>query len=38
MGALVRRRIGIGEVVGYWVAQVVGGVVAGVPSTKETQV
>ena len=24
MGALVRRRIGIGEAVGYWVAQVVG--------------
>jgi len=30
MGALVRGRIGIGEAVGYWIAQVVGGVVAGV--------
>src|ERR1700722_15057512 len=30
MGALVRRRIGIGEAVGYWIAQVVGGVVAAV--------
>jgi aquaporin Z len=30
MGALVRRRIGPGEAVGYWIAQVVGGVVAGV--------
>ena len=30
MAALVRRRIGIGEAVGYWIAQVVGGVVAGV--------
>jgi aquaporin Z len=29
MGALVRGRIGIGEAVGYWIAQVVGGVVAG---------
>jgi len=30
MAALVRRRIGIGEAVGYWIAQVVGGVVAAV--------
>jgi glycerol uptake facilitator-like aquaporin len=30
MGALVRRRIGIGEAVGYWIAQVVGGIVAAV--------
>ncbi len=30
MGALVRGRIGIGEAVGYWIVQVVGGVVAGV--------
>ena len=30
MGALVRGRIGIGEAVGYWIAQVVGGVVAAV--------
>src|ERR1700740_1625845 len=30
MGALVRGRIGIGEAVGYWIAQVVGGVIAGV--------
>jgi aquaporin Z len=30
MAALVRRRIGLGEAVGYWLAQVVGGVVAGV--------
>ena len=29
MAALVRRRIGIGNAVGYWIAQVVGGVVAG---------
>jgi aquaporin Z len=29
MGALVRGRIGIGEAVGYWAAQVVGGVIAG---------
>jgi aquaporin Z len=29
MGALVRGRIGISEAVGYWVAQVVGGVLAG---------
>ena len=29
MAALVRRRIGIGDAVGYWGAQVVGGVVAG---------
>jgi aquaporin Z len=27
---LVRRRIGIGDAVGYWIAQAVGGVVAGV--------
>jgi aquaporin Z len=30
MGALVRGRIGIGDAVPYWIAQVVGGVVAGV--------
>src|SRR5258708_8267358 len=30
MAALVRRRIGIGDAVAYWIAQVVGGVVAGV--------
>ena len=30
MAALIRGRIGIGEAVGYWIAQVVGGVVAGV--------
>jgi aquaporin Z len=30
MAALVRRRIGISDAVAYWVAQVVGGVVAGV--------
>src|SRR6266576_2378132 len=30
MAALVRRRIGIGDAVAYWFAQVVGGVVAGV--------
>jgi aquaporin Z len=30
MGALVRGRIGIGEAVGYWIAQIVGGVIAGV--------
>ena len=29
MAALVRRRIGIGDAVAYWIAQVVGGVVAG---------
>src|SRR5260370_12160413 len=29
LAALVRRRIGIGNAVGYWIAQVVGGVVAG---------
>ena len=29
MGALVRGRIGIGDAVPYWIAQVVGGVVAG---------
>src|SRR6202022_4479602 len=28
MGALVRGRIGIGDAVPYWIAQVVGGVVA----------
>lgn len=28
-GALVRGRIGIGEAVGYWIAQVAGGVLAG---------
>jgi aquaporin Z len=30
MGALVRGRIGIGDAVPYWIAQIVGGVVAGV--------
>src|SRR5256714_3710545 len=30
LAALVRRRIGIGDAVAYWIAQVVGGVVAGV--------
>jgi aquaporin Z len=30
MAVLVRRRIGIGDAVGYWIAQVVGAVVAGV--------
>ncbi len=30
LGALVRGRIGIGDAVPYWIAQVVGGVVAGV--------
>jgi aquaporin Z len=30
MGALVRGRIGLGDAVPYWIAQVVGGVVAGV--------
>jgi aquaporin Z len=30
MGALVRGRIGPGEAVGYWIAQIAGGVVAGV--------
>jgi len=30
MAALVRRRIGMGEAAGYWIAQVAGGVVAGV--------
>jgi aquaporin Z len=30
MGALVRGRIGIVEAVGYWIVQIVGGVVAGV--------
>jgi aquaporin Z len=30
MAALVRRRIGIGDAAGYWVAQVVGGLVAAV--------
>ena len=30
MAALVRRRIGIADAVGYWVAQVIGAVVAGV--------
>src|ERR1700744_4152823 len=30
MGALVRGRIGIGDAIPYWIAQVVGGVVAGV--------
>ena len=30
MGALVRGRIGIGDAVPYWIAQVVGGVIAGV--------
>ena len=30
MGALVRGRIGIGDALPYWIAQVVGGVVAGV--------
>jgi aquaporin Z len=30
MAALVRRRIGIGDAVAYWIAQVGGGVVAGV--------
>ncbi len=30
MAVLVRRRIGIGDAVAYWIAQVVGGVVAGV--------
>jgi aquaporin Z len=30
MGALVRGRIGMGEAAGYWIAQVAGGVVAGV--------
>jgi aquaporin Z len=30
VAALVRRRIGIGDAAGYWIAQVVGGVVAGV--------
>ena len=29
MAALVRRRIGIGDAVAYWIAQVVGGVIAG---------
>jgi aquaporin Z len=29
MGALVRRKIGIVETIGYWIAQVAGGVVAG---------
>ncbi len=29
MGALVRGRIGIGDAVPYWIAQVVGGVIAG---------
>jgi aquaporin Z len=29
MAALVRRRIGIGDAIPYWIAQVVGGVVAG---------
>jgi aquaporin Z len=29
MAVLVRRRIGIGEAVGYWVAQLVAGVIAG---------
>jgi aquaporin Z len=29
MGALVRGRIGIGDAIPYWIAQVVGGVVAG---------
>src|SRR5580693_4233991 len=30
MAALVRRRIGIGDAVPYWIAQVAGGVVAAV--------
>src|SRR5246127_1213749 len=30
LAALVRRRIGIGDAAAYWIAQVVGGVVAGV--------
>jgi aquaporin Z len=30
LAALVRRRIGIGDAVGYWIAQLVGGVVAAV--------
>jgi aquaporin Z len=30
MAALVRRRIGIGDAVAYWIAQVGGGVIAGV--------
>jgi aquaporin Z len=30
VAALVRRRIGLGDAAGYWIAQVVGGVVAGV--------
>jgi aquaporin Z len=30
MAVLVRRRIGIGDAVGYWIAQLIGGVVAGV--------
>jgi aquaporin Z len=29
MAALVRRRIGLAEAVGYWIAQVAGGVIAG---------
>jgi aquaporin Z len=29
MAALVRRRIGIGDAAGYWIAQIVAGVVAG---------
>jgi aquaporin Z len=30
MAVLVRRRIGIGDAAGYWIAQLAGGVVAGV--------
>ena len=37
MGALVRGRIGIGDAVPYWIAQVVGGVVAGAGRPRRRQ-